>query len=392
MNLNGLDDLFEAQNSAPKATGVPMELDLDDCEPDPEQPRKSFKEDELKSLAANIKDIGVKSPISVRPKPGVPGKYIINYGERRWRASRIAGKQKIPAFVDESHDAYAQMAENIHRSDLTPVEIGEWIVKRIQEFKESQQDIATRLQLSKTWVSHHAKIGNAPEDLRGVLKHKCEDYTALAELLKTFADEPDAVRAFAERQEKVTREDVTRFVESLKAPAAQSPDQSVGTGSAGVDAGEKSAVPPPSGNARDGDEDGGLGGDAAGERSNDGAAPKPAAPKAAPQSKKSDLAAIYDAQVAGGRDVDAILSSAGDEAALKVFRTLAKCHKKGRATGIEKLPVALAQGLVSGEFNASGEKLYAMLAFLDGALHNAEFDTERMKAFCFEPVNRIQGS
>lgn len=111
-------------------------LDIDKITPDPNQPRKIFEDDSLTELSNSIKAIGVKQAIQVRK---VNDKYMIIAGERRYRASILAGKQTIPAIIvgDESkltEDAlYAhQLTENLHREDLNPIEKAEFINKRMQ--------------------------------------------------------------------------------------------------------------------------------------------------------------------------------------------------------------------------------------------------------------------
>ncbi|WP_407290548.1 ParB/RepB/Spo0J family partition protein [Klebsiella quasipneumoniae] len=95
-------------------------LDVDAIDPDPEQPRVSrttegFSEESIKELADTIKARGVKMPVSVRQNPEQAGRYIINHGERRWRASKVAGKKQIPAFIDNDYSDDDQVV-NIQRS------------------------------------------------------------------------------------------------------------------------------------------------------------------------------------------------------------------------------------------------------------------------------------
>ena len=119
----GLDSLFE--DAAPVfESGAKVDtLPLREIEPDPEQPRKTFDEQALGELAASIAEHGLLQPIAVRPH-GV-GRYLIVAGERRWRASRMAGLTEVPVIVKDVTDEQAMelaLVENLQREDLDPVE------------------------------------------------------------------------------------------------------------------------------------------------------------------------------------------------------------------------------------------------------------------------------
>lgn len=111
--------------------GKPMLLPIGDVEPDPDQPRKEFDEDKIVELAESIAATGIRSPVSVRPHPTKPGKWMLNFGERRYRAAQVVGLDVIPAFVDGTSDTYAQVIENLQREDLTPMELATFIADRI---------------------------------------------------------------------------------------------------------------------------------------------------------------------------------------------------------------------------------------------------------------------
>ncbi len=130
-----------------------VNLNLNEIEPDPNQPRKFFDEEELKQLADNIKTYGLLQPIVVR-KIG-EHKYHIISGERRYRAHLLNEEKTIKAIVKTSFDpsqiGYLQMAENIQRANLSTAEIAEFIVSR-RKIPESQGEIADRLGLNKAIV------------------------------------------------------------------------------------------------------------------------------------------------------------------------------------------------------------------------------------------------
>ena len=166
LGLDGLGDL-SALLETPVASGRPLELKLEEIAEDPNQPRVEFDEESLAELAESIRQRGVKTPISVRPvKKG--GGYMINHGARRFRASRLAGSETIPVYVDDDYTDEDQIIENIHRDALRPREIADYIGRKLAQGKQ-QKDIAKGLGKSKGWVSQHAVLLDLPRtDCRGV--------------------------------------------------------------------------------------------------------------------------------------------------------------------------------------------------------------------------------
>ena len=119
----GLESLFEdAAPSFESDTRIET-LPLREVEPDPGQPRKTFDDETLAELSASIAEHGLLQTIAVRPKPS--GGYLIVAGERRWRASRMAGLTEVPVIVKDVTDEQAMelaLVENLQREDLDPVE------------------------------------------------------------------------------------------------------------------------------------------------------------------------------------------------------------------------------------------------------------------------------
>ena len=139
-----LDDLAALDEPAPDASGRPMLMSLDDIDEDPEQPRHEFDANGLLELAATIRDRGVRQPISVRPNTQQAGRWVLNFGARRLRASKLAGLTEIPAFVDTTADDYDQVIENEQREGLKPLEIALFVQKRLAS-GDNQAEIARRL-------------------------------------------------------------------------------------------------------------------------------------------------------------------------------------------------------------------------------------------------------
>lgn len=172
--------------SANQGQGKPLEIPLGDIVEDPDQPRKTFGQDSLKELAESIKRQGLLMPISVRPRPdGQPG-YMIIAGARRYRASRLAGMTSIPAFVRDGNgdDKYAQMAENIHRDNLSHNEIAAFIAGELSQGKKQVQ-IAQALGKSKAYVSRYAALADSPDWIKGMVADgRCNDIKIISSLIK----------------------------------------------------------------------------------------------------------------------------------------------------------------------------------------------------------------
>ena len=112
--------------------GAPLQLPLDLIDEDPDQPRKDFCPTALAELAESIKVRGVLQAISVRRHPNKPDHWMVNFGARRLRASHLAGKATIPAYVDNAMDSYDQVIENEQRECLSPLELAMFMQKQLQ--------------------------------------------------------------------------------------------------------------------------------------------------------------------------------------------------------------------------------------------------------------------
>ncbi|WP_206245856.1 ParB/RepB/Spo0J family partition protein [Novosphingobium terrae] len=163
--LAGMGDLSSllAKPKGPATdAGSPREMSVKDIEEDPDQPRVTFDQEALDELAETIRDRGVKTPISVRPHPDRQGAYIINHGARRYRASIIAGKTTIPAFIDADYNSTDQVVENLQREALSAREVADFIGRELSSGRK-QADIARALGKSRGWVSQHATLLDLPD-------------------------------------------------------------------------------------------------------------------------------------------------------------------------------------------------------------------------------------
>lgn len=152
-----LEDMRVAQPQAKKDEAV-VELELDLIEPNRRQPRKYFDETALEELAISLKTYGMIQPIVVKPA----GEYYeIIAGERRWRAAKIAGMDKVPVVVkkwEEGEAFEAALVENLQREDLNPMEEAESYQRLQEEFGLSQERIAEKVGKSRSAVANSLRL------------------------------------------------------------------------------------------------------------------------------------------------------------------------------------------------------------------------------------------
>jgi ParB family transcriptional regulator, chromosome partitioning protein len=139
--------------------------------PNARNPRRTFSNDELDELAASLRERGIIQPIVVRPLRGGGGHEIIA-GERRWRAAQRAGLHEVPVVVIEASDAEAlQLAiiENVQRADLNPLEEAEGYRALIDEFGNSQEDVARMVGKSRSYVANTLRLLKLPEPVKAYI-------------------------------------------------------------------------------------------------------------------------------------------------------------------------------------------------------------------------------
>ena len=147
------DDLAESR------VGEVIELPTGDIFPNPLQPRKTFEQSALNELANSISEHGVIMPIVVNRTKN--GKYMIIAGERRWRASCLAGKATVPAIIREYNDKEIKevsLIENLQREDLNPVEAALAMRRLMEEYGMTQEDLAVRLGKSRSTVANTLRL------------------------------------------------------------------------------------------------------------------------------------------------------------------------------------------------------------------------------------------
>ena len=174
----GLDSLFGEYSEGPKeikekvvekveqvVVNEPKEIEIGLIDRNPEQPRKIFEENALNELAESIKNHGVIQPIIVKENEG---RYVIVAGERRWRASRLAGIKTIPCIIKnytEQQISEIAIIENLQREDLNPIESAKAIKNLINQYNLTQDEVADKIGKSRPAVANTLRLLALPENI-----------------------------------------------------------------------------------------------------------------------------------------------------------------------------------------------------------------------------------
>ncbi len=164
-----VDEEFDPTATEDKDTSILKELAIEDVVRDEDQPRREFDQEAINALAASIKEHGVLQPIVVTKEDG---KYKIVAGERRWRASKLAGLKKIPAIirtVDSQNRLELSVIENAQREDLNAIELATAYAKLKNQFNLSIEDIAAKIGKSETSVQGTMRLLNLPDDVKKIM-------------------------------------------------------------------------------------------------------------------------------------------------------------------------------------------------------------------------------
>lgn len=166
----GIEALFEDEPQIEEVEEV-KDLALKDIRPNPYQPRKTFDDKSLKELAASIRENGVFQPIIVRKS--ING-YEIIAGERRYRASKLAKKQTVPAIVrkfDESQMMEVAVLENLQREDLTPLEEAQAYEMLQKNLGLTQEEVSKRIGKSRPYIANYLRLLTLPSKTKRLLQH-----------------------------------------------------------------------------------------------------------------------------------------------------------------------------------------------------------------------------
>lgn len=179
--------------AAPVSGGGLEQVAVSAISPNKYQPRSHFDEEELTSLAESIRAVGVLQPVLLRPTG--EGTYELIAGERRWRAARRVGLQSIPALVRETADTQSleqALVENVHRSDLNPMEEAAAYQQLIEDFSMTHEQVAIRVGRSRASVTNTLRLLQLPPSVQRLVRDRALDMGHARALLAS----PD--RAFQE--------------------------------------------------------------------------------------------------------------------------------------------------------------------------------------------------
>ena len=168
----GLEAILSVSADAEKGRAEELrELPVELIAANPKQPRRRFDQEALLALAGSMREQGVLQPILVRPKAG--GSYELVAGERRWRAARIAGLERIPALVRPRDDAEAlelALIENMAREDLSPIEEARACAALVEELGLTREEVGRRVGRSRVAVSNLLRLLDLPDDVLELLQ------------------------------------------------------------------------------------------------------------------------------------------------------------------------------------------------------------------------------
>lgn len=221
----GLDALFADNSIEEIASTSAVKLKIMDIEPNRDQPRKIFDEDALAELADSIAKHGVIQPLLVRPMPD--GSYQLVAGERRWRASRMAGLTEVPVVIKELSDDEAMalaLIENLQREDLNAIEEAQGIKALMDTLSLTQDEAAERIGKSRPAVANALRLLKLPDSVIALVSDgKLSPGHARA--LLGFKDEQDIIETADLIIEKgLTVRDVEKLVKKRnKEPKAEKP-------------------------------------------------------------------------------------------------------------------------------------------------------------------------
>lgn len=177
-------------------------ISIDKLVPGIYQPRKNFEKEQLNELANSIKENGILQPLVVRKRSS--GGYEIIAGERRWRASQIAGLHEVPALIKEVSDNEAlQLAiiENVQREDLDPIEEAEAYQRLINEFSLSQQQVAEKVGKERSSVANALRLVSLPSELKEMISRR-EISAGHAKVILGISDKKEQIKIAKKVAEK----------------------------------------------------------------------------------------------------------------------------------------------------------------------------------------------
>ena len=196
--LRGLDALISTEAIRTPASSSIGEIEIAKIHANPHQPRRDFNEEALQELADSISELGVIQPITLRKEED--GSYMIIAGERRFRASQLAGKTTIPAYIlsaNEKDTMEMALIENIQREDLNPLEIALAYQQLIEQHNLSQEQLSKRVGKGRATIANFLRLLKLPGNIQVALKEKQIDM-GHAKALLSLPSHADQIRIFNE--------------------------------------------------------------------------------------------------------------------------------------------------------------------------------------------------
>lgn len=169
----GLDALISTEEVQTKGSSTINEIAIEQIEANPNQPRREFDEDSLQELATSIREIGIIQPITLRQVDD--NRFQIIAGERRWRASQLAGLKAIPAYIRTIKDENVMemaLVENIQREDLNAIEIALAYEHLISNTGMTQEKVSERVGKSRTAIANYLRLLKLPAQVQIALQNK----------------------------------------------------------------------------------------------------------------------------------------------------------------------------------------------------------------------------
>ncbi len=194
----GLDALISTEALHTPASSSIGEIEIAKIAANPNQPRREFNEESLQELADSIKELGVIQPITLRKESD--GSYQIIAGERRFRASQLAGKSTIPAYIVSANDENTMemaLIENIQREDLNPLEIALAYQQLIEQYNLSQEQLSKRVGKGRATIANFLRLLKLPGNIQVALKEKRIDM-GHAKALLSLSSHADQIAVFNE--------------------------------------------------------------------------------------------------------------------------------------------------------------------------------------------------
>jgi ParB family transcriptional regulator, chromosome partitioning protein len=176
--------LLSSSDQPTRSVGVRI-IPVDRIEPNPQQPRLAFNEETLQELSASVKEHGILQPILVRPLAG--GRYQLIAGERRWRASKLAGLDTIPALIEDIDDDTAleiAIIENLQREDISPLDEAAMYDRMVHEHGYSIRKLADKLGKDKGYLENRLRLADAPTEVRELVSLRKDTLSHAYELMK----------------------------------------------------------------------------------------------------------------------------------------------------------------------------------------------------------------